>query len=159
MKLQLTHYRRKGIYAYLCSVAIEQGQIKRGEFINGTPIESDKSNYHRGKSATVEFDLTKFSGWHEFKEASGHRSKTGFIDIQNGEIVGEVATFSGLIEILAPIDSSLPELEGSAKQIAWAEKIRATAIRSGLPLETAIQVKSAKQWIDDRIHLATYSVK
>lgn len=157
--LQLIHYGKKGIYAYLCSVKVEGIKIERGVFVNGTPIEQDKQDFHRGKSATVEFDLSKFEdGWYEYKEASGHRAKSAFIEIVKGEIKQEVESAQELIDLLNPVPE-LPELEGSSRQVEWAEQIRATAIRGGFPIDKAAKYPQAKTWINSREKLAKYGVK
>ena len=55
--------------------------------------------------------------------------------------------------------SSLPELEGSPKQIAWANDIREKAVAEGFPLEKAWQIIEAKTWIDNRNNLDKLSYK
>ncbi len=151
-KLLLTHYKRKGIYAYLCPLTINGSEIQRGEFYNGNPLDEgdNKERYYRGKSATVEIDLGKFGdGLYEYKEAVGHKERRGYIQITAGQIEKEWETQQEMIDEVNPIPT-LPELEGTLKQVAWAESIREKAIRNGLPLEKAASVTNAKFWIDNR---------
>jgi hypothetical protein len=157
--LQLTHYGRKGIYAYLSAVEVDGTDIKRGAFVNGSPIADDENNYHRGKASTVEFDLAKFAdGWYEWKEASGHKASSGFFRLKNGEIVERCDSKTELVDLLNPVPE-LPELEGSDRQVSWAEQIRATAIRGGFPAKNAAKYTTAKTWIDNRSKLTKYGVK
>lgn len=150
MKLKLTHYGRKGVYAYICPLTIEGGQVLRGGFINGDPIESDRQRFHKGQSATVEIDLAAHpDGLYEYKEANGHKSKFGYLKVKGGEIIEEWFSKETMLEALMPAPE-LPELEGSARQVSWAESIRLKAIRAGFPVEKAIKQTSAKAWIDNR---------
>ena len=151
-KLLLTHYKRKGIYAYLCPLTIDGGKIERGDFYNGNPVDEgdNKERYYRGKSATVEIDLGKFeNGLYEYKEAVGHKEKRGYLRIEAGCIVEEGETQQEMMDEVNPIPE-LPELEGTPRQVSWAESIREKAIRNGFPIEKAAKVISAKLWIDNR---------
>lgn len=156
--LQLTNYKRKAIYAYLCPVSVVAGQIQRGQFCNGKPVEDgeNENRYFCGKSATVEFDLSKFEdGVYEWKEAVGHKSSTGFIRVVDGDIISEWETSQELIasevaQVLLNQSVELPPLEGSERQIVWAEQIRQKAIAQGYSAEKAAKVVSAKKWIDNR---------
>jgi hypothetical protein len=158
-KLQLNHYGKRGIYAYLCPIKLNGSQIERGSFLNGKPVESNKEDYYKGKLATVEFDLSPLpSGVYEYKEAAGHKSSCGYLKIENGKITQEFSTVADLVDSLSPLPP-MPELEGTARQVEWAENIRATAIRNGFPVQSALKYSSAKIWIDSREKLAKYGVK
>lgn len=151
-KLQLTHYGRKGIYAYLCPLKIEKGSLTRGHFYNADPIDEgdNKQRFYQGKSSTVQLDLSKFEdGLYEWKEAVGHKSRLGYLKLENGRIVQEWETSQEMIEDVDPLPT-LPDLEGTPKQIDWASSIREKALRKGFPLEKAVKVVSAKAWIDNR---------
>lgn len=144
--LQLTHYKNKGIYAYLCPIEVRGSEICRGVFINGNPIDEgdNEQRFYQGRSATVEFDLARLpDGVYEWKEAIGHKSAFGYIEIRDGGIVRRWDNQEDLISELSPLPE-LPELEGTARQIEYAENLRARAIRSGYPIEKAISVISAK---------------
>ena len=167
MKLQ--SYRKKGINAYL---AIVGGGIDLMDF--GTPATpEDAEKAHQSKSHAVTIDIgTKADGDYRYKEAQGHKSTQGWLRIKAGEITEE---WSSLIEyqkavIVAPASNTesqsiaLPDLEGSERQIAWAEQIRAKAISEATTYLqntdqtiTSEQVASkfdkftsAKWWIDRR---------
>jgi hypothetical protein len=155
-KLQLTHYKRKGIYAYLCPLTINGSAIERGEFYNGQPLEEgdNKERFYRGKAATVEIDLGKFAdGLYEYKEAVGHKERRGYLQVQSGKIEKEWETQQEMLDEINPVPE-LPALEGSAKQVSWAESIREKAVRNGFPVEKAAKVTSAKTWIDNRSKFA-----
>ena len=157
MKLALTHYGRKGIYAYICPLTIEGSCVRRGAFINGSPTEKDRSRFHKGQSATVEIDLAKQpDGLYEYKEASGHKTSFGYIEVKSGEISREWETTSKMLDALSPVPE-LPPLEGSDRQVAWAEKIRLEAIRDGiLPRWAAAKTTLAKDWIDHRENIINW---
>lgn len=167
MKLQ--SYRKKGINAYLSIVG---GGIDLMDF--GTPVTpEDAEKAHQSKSHTVAIDLSKKAdGDYYYKEAQGHKSTQGWLRIKAGEIAEE---WSSLVEyqkaiIVAPVANTesqsiaLPDLQGSEKQIAWAEQIRAKAITAATTYFqstdqsiTSEQVASkfdkftsAKWWIDRR---------
>jgi hypothetical protein len=130
-KLQLTHYKRKSIFAYVSKLELTTNgaDIKRGPFINGQPIESDKERFYKGQSATVEIDLDKLEdGIYEYKEASGHKSSFGYIEVKGGEVVKDIDSKEDVLEMLFPLPT-LPMLDGSDKQVDWANKIRAQALR------------------------------
>jgi hypothetical protein len=152
MKLQLTHYGRKGIYAYIAHLSVEGGDLKRGAFVNGVPVEEEKQAFYQGKSVTVEIDLSCHQdGWYEYKEASGHKSRFGYILVKDGEISEELDSIEEVKDVLIPVPLNLlPDLEGTPRQIEWAASIRARAIRCGLPAEVAARQASAKAWIESK---------
>jgi len=151
-KLQLTHYKKKGIYAYLCRLTINGSSIVRGDFINGEPIDEgeNKQRFYQGRSATVVFDLGKFpDGLYEYKEAVKHKSRRGYLQISQGQIKEEWSSPEEMMDELKPVPE-LPDLLGTNKQVAWAETIREKAIRDGFPVEEACKITSASQWINSR---------
>lgn len=151
-KLQLTHYGRKGIYAYLCPLTINGSKIERGDFYSGEPLDEgdNKERYYRGKSATVEINLGKFDdGLYEYKEAVGHKERRSYLRVESGRIAKEWETLQEMMNEVNPVPE-LPELEGTPKQVSWAENIREKAVRNGFPVEKAKKVTSAKLWIDNR---------
>lgn len=151
-KLKLTHYGRKGIYAYLCPLTIKGNKIERGHFHNADPIDEgdNKQRFYQGKSANVEFDLSKFeNGFLVLKEANGHKERRGYLKIEAGSISDEWETQQEMLVAEFPVPE-LPELEGTPKQVDWANSIREKAIRAGYQVEKAVKVTSAKVWIDNR---------
>lgn len=151
-KLQLTNYKRKGIYAYLCPLTINGSNIERGDFHNGNPVDEgdNKERYYRGKPATVEIDLSKFEdGLYEYKEAVGHKERRGYLRVEAGRIAKEWDSQQEMMDEASPVPE-LPELEGTPRQVDWAESIREKAIRNGFPVEKAAKVISAKLWIENR---------
>lgn len=110
MKIALTHYARKGIYAYICPLTIKDSQIERGDFINGQPREADKQRFYQGKSAIVIIDLDNLDdGLYEYKEASGHKTRFAYFELTGGVIGREWDTSQEMLEDLKPIPE-LPEL-------------------------------------------------
>jgi hypothetical protein len=158
VSLELTSYRRKGINAYLLMVGAD---IATADY--GTPkTEADQAKAHTGKSHAVVIDLSaKPDGNYKYKEANGHKTRYGYLSIKDGEIVQE---FESEQEMLSATLPGLPELEGTEKQIAWAEKIRAKFIDSigdritdWSPQSAAYagleKITQAKSWIDNRDRL------
>ena len=152
-KLQLTKYKRKGIYAYLCPVVLKGSTIERGAFFNGEPIEEgdNKERYYSGKSSKVYFDLGRFDdGLYEYKEANDHKARRGYLQIQSFQIESEWNDLQEMLAAIAPLPAELPQLEGTPRQIAWAESIREKAVRGGFRVEKAAKVTAAKLWIENR---------
>lgn len=148
--LTLVNYGRKGVYAYLSPIEIRKGDIHRQRFINGKPANKDL--YYRGKVVEVEFDITSLPDgiyeWAEYNKTT-YKRDSGFIRIENGEIAEDL-TKDEVLQLLSPLPE-LPTLNGTPKQVAWAEDIRSRAIRSGrVPLEDACQETSARYWIEHR---------
>ena len=156
--LTLTDYRRKGANAYLVPVTVNNGQISRGAFDSG-----NSDNYGRagaGKANTRTIDLkNKPDGWYEYQEgAHGSRhTYRGYIQVKGGKIVDEVPSSNNITEAknnflskVAPV-KSMPSLNGSQRQVSWAESIREKAVRSGkITAEQASRVSESKWWIDNR---------
>ena len=151
MKLRATAYRRKNINAYLAPITIQGSKIHRSKFINFNPIDEEKERYFKEQSAVVEIELpTLRDGLYELREASGHKSSTRYVWIAKGEIQQEWDSLSELLDTISP-PPEMPPLEGSEKQISWAEAIRLNAIRDGIPAAMASRKSlKAKDWIDNR---------
>lgn len=153
MRLALSHYKRKSVYAYLCPIQIEKGQIIRGNFYNGEPKddEDNKDRYYRGRSSVVEFDLDKFEdGLYEYKESGGeNRVRFGYLKIEAGEITDEWFSKDELLNAVNPLPQ-LPELEGaSQRQIKYAIALREKLIRAKRVDEHTVQTKTKSRfWID-----------
>lgn len=164
--LNLESYRSKGINAYLEQVCGGSDQMDSGVISKdyGTPAtQEDVGKAHRSKAHTVAINLgVKPDGGYKYKEANGHKTKYGWLSIRGGEVVGE---FSSEAELLASergqAGIELPEMEGSEKQVAWAEQIRRSFIistgeaikdwsRSSAAYEALDSLRLAKAWIDDR---------
>jgi len=156
--IELTNYSRKGIHAYLCPVSIKDGRIDRGAFISATPLNADPDNQRRfyaGKSARGKVSIVGLTGLYEFKEASGHKTSFGYLQLENGVIVNQWRDRERFLEAMeaeAVGEQELPDLIGSPKQVAWAEDIRRKVILKLKSVEDAdyIHTESAKWWIDER---------
>lgn len=148
--LTLVNYSRKGVHAYIAPITLRKGDLHRQRFINGKPV--DKDLYYRGKPVEVEFDLSSIpNGIYEWSEydRSTYKKSSGFIKVESGEITEDL-TKDEVLQLLAPLPE-LPILNGTPKQIAWAEDIRSRAIRSGkVSLPDACQETSARYWIEHR---------
>lgn len=148
--LTLTNYSRKGIHAYLAPLTVRKGDLHRERFINGKPV--DKDLYYKGKSVEVTFDLSSLPNglyeWSEYDRVT-YKKASGFVNIENGEITEDLSK-DEVLQLLAPLPE-LPVLNGTPKQVSWAEDIRSRAIRSGkVSLEDASKETSAKYWIEHR---------
>lgn len=157
MKLRATAYRRKNINAYLAPITIQGSKIHRSKFINFNPIDEEKERYFKGQSASVEIELSTLDdGLYELREASGHKSSIRYIWIAKGEIHQEWDSLSELLDTISP-PPELPPLEGSDKQVSWAESIRLNAIRDGISPEMAKNKSlKAKDWIDNRDRISLW---
>jgi hypothetical protein len=153
--LTLTTYGRKGNYAYLAPVAVNNGTLERTAFINGAPPADDPANRQRvfaGKSGTVVIDLSKLKdGFYERKEgiSASRKADFDFLEIRAGKVIQEGLSKADVLNILAPTPR-MPDLSGSAKQISWAESIRDKAIRGGFPVDKAMAQTDSRFWIDNR---------
>lgn len=150
MKLELNNYAKKGIHAYACPISIENGNIKRGEFKNGVPVDDyNRTRYQFRKSCLVEIHLT--DGLYEIKEASGHKTNVYYILVESSQMVEQWRTKKDLLDSLVPVSSNLPDLEGTVRQVEWAKDIRAKALRANrVTLAIAFSQDQAKWWIDNR---------
>lgn len=151
--LKLSSYRKKGINAYLKGVDSDQ-------YLYGSPATpEDQQQAYKSKLHTISIDLSQLvDGMYVYKEAGGadfNKIRYGWIKIKAGEIIDEgqgnppPQTLNQYPE--------LPELLGSPKQIAWAEKIRLEALdwnyKHGFEFIDSDISKlppSAKWWIDNR---------
>lgn len=154
--LRLDTYRSKGINAYLIPIDTDINFADYGK----PDTEEDLEKSYKGKSHTVVFDLSsKKDGGYKYKCANGHKSQYGWLLIKSGEIIEEFVNEQDLRKALNPL--VLPTLEGTEKQIVWAEKIRLDFIQSigdqitdwdkgSAAYEGLVMIQSAKTWIDNR---------
>ena len=154
--LELESYRKKGINAYL---SILGGSNESFDY--GKPIDENAAQAsYKNKIHTVVIDLkTKPDGKYIYKEASGHRTKYGYLFIEEGDVLAEFDTEKELRDFRSAV--ILPELEGTEKQIIWAEGIRDKFIQAigdritnwgkdSAAYEGLSRTCSAKTWIDNR---------
>lgn len=119
--------------------------------------ESGRSGY--GSSHTNLIYKIQDDGIYEIQDANFGSSKIYryFVKIENGEITQKSEFLSELI--LSENSVEMPKLEGSFKQIAWAESIRAkyaaNLLAAGKKLPSQIYSEvSAKFYIENRNNLA-----
>jgi hypothetical protein len=151
--IELNSNRSKGINAYL----VQEGSgYQHNDY--GTPIDDEnQQRAYRKKSHVVKVRIDNLAdGIYRFVEAAGqyaHKIEKGWVKIINGQIVQQSDTLPSLV--VGTDAESLPELEGSDKQIDWAFSIREKAIAK-LKLQQKpipdwfFTEKSAKIWIDKR---------
>lgn len=141
--------RNKGINAYLMDMENPEN------IYYGSPIDKEaQERAYRRKSHQVSFNLRKVpDGTYRLKECCGsswHKSQTSYIVITSGRVTKIVDKPEGLID-----QSTLPELEGSVRQVQWAKTIRARFLaecdrcRVEHP-QWIFKTKSAKWWIENR---------
>ena len=128
--LKLGSYRKKGINAY--AVPLQGLQYSPNDYDFGAPLtDADrcaayKSGFHE---VGVDLSTSKFSdGYLKYREAIGHRSSEGYVYVVAGEIAELWESEADYVIARATTIINLPALEGSPKQIAWAEGIRAKVI-------------------------------
>ena len=150
--IELISNRSKGINAYLC--------LEGASHINnnyGVPVdEINKERAHRSKSHKVEIRIDNLpDGIYRIVECGGadlNKVSKRYLKIVDGDIDEESENLNSLI---VGNDLNLPELEGTPKQIKWAEDIRKRAIAKykshnmKFP-KMLIQVKTAKWFIDNQ---------
>lgn len=154
--IELSTYRSAGVNAYL----VEEGKDHTHNMY-GTPIdEENQQRAYRFKSHTVRVRIDNLSdGIYRFVEAGGSTGKKvikGWLKIVSGEIIEESDNLASLI--VGDDAASLPELEGSQKQIAWAVQIREKAIakfkKLGKDVPSVLhQTTDAKWFIENRSSL------
>ena len=151
--IELNSNRSKGINAYL----VQEGSgYQHNDY--GTPIDDEnQQRAYRKKSHVVKVRIDNLAdGIYRFVEAAGqyaHKIEKGWLKIINGQIVEQSDTLPSLV--VGTDAESLPELEGSDKQIDWAFSIREKAIAKLKLQQKPIRdwfftEKSAKIWIDKR---------
>lgn len=123
--IELNSNRSKGINAYL----VQEGSgYQHNDY--GTPIDDEnQQRAYRKKSHVVKVRIDNLAdGIYRFVEAAGqyaHKVEKGWLKIINGQIVQQSDTLPSLV--VGTDAESLPELEGSDKQIDWAFSIREKA--------------------------------
>lgn len=151
--IELTSNRSKGINAYLVREGLD---YQHNDY--GTPVdEENQQRAYRKKSHVVKVRIDNLAdGIYRFVEAVGqyaHRIEKGWLKIINGQIVEQSDTLPSLV--VGSDAESLPELEGSDKQISWAISIREKAIAklklAGQKIPDWFYTEtSAKKYIDNR---------
>lgn len=142
--IQLVSYRMKGINAYL----VKEGE-DHTQHDYGTPIdEENQQRAHRKKRHTVKVRIDHLpDGIYRFVEAGGadfNKVVKGYLKIADGKIAEESDNLNSLI--VGNTADTLPELDGSQKQIDWALSIREKFIA---------KLKQAKKDIPDWINTTT----
>lgn len=151
--IQLTSYRLKNINAYL----VEEGKTYHHNDY-GSPIdEENQERAHRNKRHIVRVRIDNLpDGIYRFVEAGGadfNKIAKGYLKIANGEIVAESKSLNSLI--IGEDANTLPELQGSDRQVEWAVSIREKAIakfkkaNAEIP-EALTKTTSAKWFIDNQ---------
>ena len=151
--IELTSNRCKGINAYLVKEGLD---YQHNDY--GTPIdEENQQRAYRKKSHIVKVRIDNLAdGIYRFVEAAGqyaNKIEKGWLNIANGQIVEQSDTLPSLV--VGSDAESLPELEGSDKQVSWAISIREKAIAKLKLAGKAIPnwfytESSAKVFIDNR---------
>lgn len=152
MEMILNSHGKKGCYAYLAPVIYSEGELKIRDPLYGDPVPpATKHDLAQGRLCKVKFDLSRLKDgiykWQE-RDLGTWRKSQGFIKIKAGEIEEDLSEEEAL-NLFFPL-LNLPPLRGTPRQVIWAEKIRARAIRSGLVKKSEGQETSAKFWIENR---------
>lgn len=150
--IELNSNRCKGINAYLVR---EGWDYQHNDY--GAPIdEENQQRAYRKKSHIVKVRIDNLAdGIYRFVEAAGqyaNKIEKGWLNIVNGQIVEQSDTLPSLV--VGNDAESLPELEGSEKQVSWAISIREKAIaklKAGKAIPNWFYTESsAKVFIDNR---------
>lgn len=154
-------YRSKGCPGYLAKLELDGNKIVKRDFVPESRRGDSDDRCFRGKHSPKYFDVDKLEngiyeakGWNQSVMA-GKREITEYYEITGGEIIWCAEKLEEL-PIFQPEEAvTLPDLEGSPKQISWAEDIRSklvaycTAKQKPIP-EWMLQQQSAKFFIDNR---------
>lgn len=151
MKITAVDYKRKNINAYLDHVGIKDGRIVSHEFFSPTSYAEGNRQY-TGQSVDCEFDLDKLEvpdGYYILREAKHASSKEVYFYflIKNRDIELEFDSKQAMIDHACPVGSDFPELEGTPRQVDWAESIRKKCFQKGVTADYSNP--SAKYWIDN----------
>ena len=151
--IELTSNRSKDINAYLVKEGLD---YQHNDY--GTPVnDENQQRAYRKKSHVVKVRIDNLTdGIYRFAEAGGqyaNKVEKGWLKIINGVIVEQSDTLPSLV--VGSDAESLPELEGSDKQISWAFSIREKAITklklAGQKIPDWFYTEtSAKKYIDSR---------
>lgn len=156
VKIPAVCYRRKGNHAYLSLIEIKEGIIINRNFYNPDEYEDDERRY-KGQSVECWFHLyNKPDGYYILREGaySGRKQYFSYLLIENGDISKEFETEKEMLSHASKNTlegfkekSEFPDLEGSPRQVDWAENIREECNIYGLPAD--FFQTSAKYWIDN----------
>lgn len=150
--LKLGSYRKKGINAYV--VPLQGLQFSTNDYDFGQPLtEADRAAANKSGFHKVGIDLSQpkfLDSYLRYKEAIGHKSSEGFIEVKNGEIVDSWGDDYDYVIHRAHELIELPPLQGSCKQIVWAESIRAQSILY-LHCNIGIEVRLHPDFFKDKV--------
>jgi len=148
-KIEVFSYRYKGVNAYI----VPLGGSKHDYYYGKPSTQWDEQLAHRSKRHSVTFDLNKLTDG--LYRLQGYDKCTGksyyrYFKIENHKVVDDADTEK---ELLPPVVPNLPELEGSPKQIKWANDIREQMIKKFLDNDKELHSQfftetSAKKYID-----------
>ncbi|MFM6151393.1 MAG: hypothetical protein ACKPE3_00075 [Sphaerospermopsis kisseleviana] len=151
--IELCSYRRAGVNAYL----VEEGKDHTHNMYGEPVDEENLQRAYRAKSHTVLVRIDNLpDAIYRFVEAGGSTGKKvvkGWLKIHNGVILEQSDNLASLI--VGEDAQSLPELQGSQKQIEWAIALREKAIakykqsKQSIPLSLT-QTQDAKWFIENR---------
>lgn len=160
----LETYRYKGINAY-CAPCNASGEVDLAKADYGKPVAGQEDLANRQKRHEVIIEISG-NGYYCYKEVTPASStvgaKYGWLIVEGGEVVEEFESKAKFVQYVTAQSFVLPELTGSSKQIAWAEKIRAEAIaatekfgslaeKNDLKLYASGLPTDSKSWIDAHI--------
>lgn len=158
IKIVIDDMRARGKNGFVAKIDIENGCEKK--FLK----EACTTGY--GTSCNQKTYLIEEDGVYQINDANfGGKAKTNFIQVKDGEIVAEDETLNKIIiGTCQTDDTDYPELEGSDKQIAWANSIRNDFIAKCIVIGRKIpdrvkQENQAKFFIDHKDKLKSYSEK
>jgi hypothetical protein len=138
MEITVTDMRAAGKPGYVAKIVDSQKQFLQA-----------KSHSNHGSSAKqITYELTD-DGIYEICDGNfgGRKRNINFIKFESGEVIQESENLADLILT----DTELSDLEGSQKQIVWAESIRSKALsKLKSPFPDWANNVSAKWWIDNR---------
>lgn len=142
-------YRRKGNHAYLCFLTIKEGLIVNREFYNPDGYENNERRF-KGQSVNCWFKLKgKSDGYYILREGrhTSYKQSFSYLLIEGEEIIEEFDSEKEMLAHASGVNNEeMPELEGSLKQIAWAENIRQECKAYGLPAD--FSRADCKYWIE-----------
>jgi hypothetical protein len=150
--LKLGSYRKKGINAY--AVPLQGLQFSTDDYDFGQPLtEADRAAANKSGFHKVGIDLSQskfLDSYLRYKEAIGHKSAEGFLEVVNGEAVNSWESEADYAIYRASKLLELPPLQGTAKQIAWAESIRAKSVLY-LHCNIGIEVKFHSDFFQNKV--------
>lgn len=147
--IKAVDYRKKGNHAYLAALTLKGGEIAERDFYN--PSSFADNRHYAGRSCDCEFDLEKlkfpdgYAHCRDGNHASAHQDDRYFL-IKDKEVIKEFASLEEMLLDAFPAPD-LPALEGTSRQISWAESIRSKCAMKNVDADYSNV--SAKYWIDN----------